>query len=552
MHYLVDFKNSTTDTEIQTYLQAINATVLKNFNNFEKVYHIDVASEPPVTEIVEFLVRDDDAPLQLLNTIIEANKNFGKIVTDGSVPTIDITNEEKNWWKFYTLSDPDLDTTTVVTNRRGDYSTVYILDSGIEITHPEFLNTSVENLWSFTDNFTDTKGHGTAIASVIAGSTCGLTNAKLKSVKIFEQGVATKQSDMLSALDAIYDDFVTNNFNTEFGNAIVNASWSISKNEYIEHKIRLMSLAGIYFVVSAGNDGSPISDRTPASMPEVLTIGAYNNNLLPCDFSNYTGTSSISLTQGTTNHGALDGWAPGEQIWAAGLSGTYGYVSGTSIAAAIVSSCLAYNFSTGNNEPIMGQNYSDYFYAHALFRENLLDLTDPKYSSSKNGIATIRDTYPPSFGRRNPVVKSVKMYSNVRQTLQIFSPWQIKQLEVIGDLPPGFHINTAGKLYGIAPELTGTERYKEIKIPMKATYDDLVEESYDFTIYVVAADWDPSVETTGDPTLDIILAAQIFCVFNGPQCIASVNVCVDACTQQLVCDTGVCGTKGQESCTCIL
>lgn len=551
MHYLIDFKNDTAQGDIDAYFVTHGLTVLKTFNQFEKVYHVEAQAEPAKTDIIEFIVRDDDSPLQLLNTVIVADQNYGKIVTDGSVPTIDITNNDQNWWKYYTISDPDLDATTMTINRRGSNTTVYLLDSGVNLLHPEFSDAQVTNLWSFTGNFNDTNGHGTAIASVICGKTCGVTNATVKSVKIFEQNVPTRQSDLLTALDVIYDDFVQNNYNSRHGDAIVNMSWSVAKNEYIESKIRSMLSSGIFFVTSAGNDGSPISDRTPASMPEVLTIGAYNNNLLPCDFSNYTGDSAISLSGGNVNHGALDGWAPGEKIYAATIDGSYGFVAGTSIAAGITSAVIAYNLDLVL-EPIYSTNLLTYFSSFALFRQDLLDLSDPKYADSANGMITLRERMPPSFGRSNPIQYQMKGISGRKMTAQFFSPWQIKQVEFLGDIPAGFEVTPIGKMFGIYPTLNDDEKYRLLSVPLKVTYLDGFEETNDFNIYVTHPEFNVGTESTGDPEVDIVLAQQVFCVSFGTQCISPLDSCFDSCSMILVCDNGICPNPKQISCVCIL
>lgn len=550
MNYLIDFKNSATQQEIDAYFASHGLTLIKTFNSFDRVYHVSANVEPPKTDLVDFLVRDDDSALQLLGTVVVADPTFGTIVTDGSLPTVNIPNDEQNWWKFYILSDPDLDAATVTINRRGSNSTVYVLDSGVNGSHPEFADSVVENLWSFNGNFTDMNGHGTAIASVITGKTCGMTNARIKSVKIFENGTPTRQSDLLAALDVIYADFVQNNFNSRHGNAIVNASWSIAKNEYIEHKIRMMLDAGIFFVTSAGNDGAPISDRTPASMPEVLTIGAFNNSLVPCDFSNYTGGSSIQVTGGPVNHGELDGWAPGEKIWAAMPNGSYAFTAGTSMAAAIVSGVLAYNIDS-LYEPIYNTQLTNYFRSFALFRADLLDLSDPKYSSSVNGMATLREKMPPSFGRGIPVMTQAKGVEGSKLTLQMFSPWVVTQIDFTTGLPDFMEVTSAGKLYGKLPAMNPGERYRIVSLPMNVTFTDGQQQIQEFKLFVVANDFNSETESTGNPELDLVLAAQYFCASTTP-CISPSDECINNCGMFLVCDQGICPNPKQLSCICIL
>lgn len=497
MQFLIDFHNDVSDEEITNYLGSFGATVLRVFSNFNKVYHVETDVQPPESEIVEFCINDDEKPIKLLSTTIIADQNHGKIVTDGSVPGMTVPNDEKNWWKFYSFTSPDLTAESYFTNRRGKETTVYVLDSGVDLTHPEFVGADISNLFSFTGDFTDTAGHGTTLSSLIVGNTCGITNSKLKSVKIFDQNVPTKQSDMLRGLDAIFDDVIQN----QYIFSVVNCSWTISKNQYIEDKIRSMINAGILFVSASGNNGLPIEEVTPASMPEVITIGSYNHELKPSDFSNYTGTG-ISVTQGVTNHGALDGWAPGENIYAAFLNNSYDFMYGTSVAAAINTAVLAYNLPNVIENPREGVTMHDFGAALCLGRKDMLYLQDPKYRDSKNLISTIYD-HSKDFGTTTPLHYHYSERENTNISLTVFNPHVITKLEVLEDLPAGFTITTTGILFGKLPKIV--DRYDTIKIPMRATHNDGTVEDFDFTILMLAIDFDVDHETTGDPTLDIIL-----------------------------------------------
>ena len=66
---------------------------------------------------------------------------------------------------------------------------LYIMDSGIDATNPEFVGTDLEiEEWYTCPNIYapgDQKGHGTAVASMAVGKNVGITtNVKLKTIKI--------------------------------------------------------------------------------------------------------------------------------------------------------------------------------------------------------------------------------------------------------------------------------------------------------------------------------------------------------------------------------
>ena len=390
-YYLIDFKNDVSDEQIAMYLAENQCTVLKAFDKLNKVYHVESTILPPITSIVELVQNDNESTIELL----EAIPLYSYPSVEETV-TVD-HSDDKNWWKVYSYKEIDLANDTTPVPIFGSGSNIYILDSGIDISHPEFEGKDVTLLHSMVPNdFDDYNGHGTALASVMIGKTCGISNASLKVVKIFSNDPTnnpTKQSDLLYAFDAILTDII----NSPNLFSVVNLSWTINKNEYIENKIRHLINAGVYVIVSAGNSGRPIEEVTPASMPDVITVGAYQESFTPCNFSNYTDPSITSLTKNFLNSGALDIWAPGEKIWAALTSikgGGYGFTAGTSVATAIQSAAIAFNIAQENYGKDSVTAYLDIQNRVVLDfpvrfgRQGLLDLSDPKYINSVNKICT--------------------------------------------------------------------------------------------------------------------------------------------------------------------
>jgi hypothetical protein len=380
MKYIIDFIDSLTLSEIDQYLADNTITKINQFGSFGNVFLVESTS--PLTDDHEFVVSvilDDTNAIDLLSTIT---------LIDQSAPTSFSTEDAKEWWKVASLYKVDFDEAIQHHPVRGQNSTVYIIDSGITIDHAEFANSDITLLYSFNDDFVDNKGHGTALSSLIVGPNCGLANPKLKVIKIFDTNQPTYQSDLIAALDAIYADYLSNDRKV----SVVNMSWVIPKNDYINSKIQFLINNGIYVVAAAGNNGLPITDVTPASIPDVLTIGSFGQDLTPSAFSDYTDGSDISYTANDVNYGALDGWAPGEMIWAANKNGGYGYIAGTSASAAIASAAFAYNMSViATNDGIFrdtGLVDESLLAIRTLGRENILDLADQKYSNSVNKVVT--------------------------------------------------------------------------------------------------------------------------------------------------------------------
>lgn len=524
MQFIIDFHDHVTQEQIDNHIQSVNGTIVKTFNAFTKTYLVECMVSPQFDSTIHsHIVNDQDQPLQLLSTTIISDQTWGKRQLNGSTITVS-TGDNNQWWKNYVVLGADLDQASYTIDRRGQGQVVYVLDSGCDISHSEFANRPVSNLFSFNNDFTDTNGHGTAISSVITGATIGLTDATVKAVKIFDNRFPTKQSDLLNALDAITQDFV----NSGLSFAVVNCSWSISKNLFIESKLQALINMGIIIVASAGNNGLPISDVTPASMNDALTVGSYNNNLQPSNFSNYTG-SNISVTNGETNHGALNGWAPGEDIYCATLNNSYGMVAGTSIAAGIHSAVLAYNIEVVRLDYICNQTFTSYMSNSSFGREGLLDLSADKYKSSRNYVSTAYDKIKVlQSGSKFGMIS--KANSGTWHYLRVFDPRSVTQVEVLSDLPNGFTISNIGIFKGMAEQV---DNVTVQVIPLRATNIDGEIIDFNFEIITTPSSFVIGSDSTGDPVLDVKLQASVACF---PSECEPIDGCNDNCPSGQLCD----------------
>jgi hypothetical protein len=501
MKYIIDFVDSTNKDDINLYFNSIDCSIIKTYNSFSKVYLINADTEPPKTEIVESIINDDITELTPLGEMIPIDHYFYNI--DPSLPSITIkTQDEKDWWKNYTLRNPDFDHETVNISRRGKNIDVYIMDGGIDNTHPEFTNTDLELLFSVTNTFNDTSGHGTAIASLISGETCGLSSANLKIIKIFDSNYPTKQSDLLNALDAILKRYNER----KIGAAILNCSWSIPRNTYIEQKMRELIRQGFMIVAAAGNNGQPIENVTPAAMPEVLTVGSYNINLTPCNFSNYSNPSAISNTPNFVNEGQLDVWAPGEQIWVALPENRYGFAAGTSVSAAIQSCVLAYSLTfrllSNGDLPIYMQEWDRKVLMNTgTGRFDILNLEDPKYSNSKNRISTIQNNVNLTSLLVVPYFQSTIRVGENKSLGSVFNPGSTQSFELVTPLPDSFYITPSGLIAGAPTSVNGNyEIYTSSAI---LTEMDNTIINVPITIAILSKYFDISSMPPDDPILEI-------------------------------------------------
>lgn len=555
MRYLVDFKHTATDQEIQTYLSTNNCVVLNEWDNFEKVFLVESENLPATTDITEFVVLDEPFKVKPLDVV--TINNYEWCHGDPNLPEIVCNNnDEKDWWKIYSYVSPNFDADTTSLNRKGEGVSVYIMDSGIDETHEDFAEADIVKLYSVTDDdCLDTGGHGTALASVIVGKQCGISSATLKVVKIFDRNHLTLQSEFLNALDCIINDHVENTF------SVLNCSWTIPKNPWIEHKLSVLVDSGVFVIAAAGNEGRSIEDVTPASMFEAITIGAYNKELKPCSFSNYTGGSHISVTENDTNHGELDGWAPGEQIWTAKLGGGYGYSVGTSLAAAVTSAILANNLHSAVREDNSrevnyvktGLSTTDISGHTLLFaRENMLDFNDNKYSQSRNLLVTILDACVNAPSILSDEFVSVFRVETASTASKILDTKITKSIEWIDQLPENFSLLDSGVIYGNPSASQGPqngEQYQLYTVRFKRTgIDDFVEDCK-LEIYILGENVEPT-DFPEDHPIQITLQA---CTDGaggscGPP--GAATFCIDDCTGFTFCCGGTFKSPSNFQCIC--
>jgi subtilisin family serine protease len=207
---------------------------------------------------------------------------------------------------------------------RGNGVMIAVIDTAIEAAHPELVNTIAGMFDAVGEGPSVPEPHGTQIAGILAAHaelTGVAPKAKLLSVRAFRSGKKTPaQSTSLQLLKGIDWAF-------EAGAKVMNMSFTGPMDPLLERIVKAAAGKGVIFIAAAGNNGPKGAPVYPAAYPEVIAV---------------TATDDKDRLYGKANRGDyVSIAAPGVDIIAPALKGSYQLSSGTSMAAAHVSGVVA-------------------------------------------------------------------------------------------------------------------------------------------------------------------------------------------------------------------
>ncbi|KAH7361688.1 alkaline proteinase [Plectosphaerella cucumerina] len=204
---------------------------------------------------------------------------------------------------------------------------VYVVDSGINIAHNEFGGRAVRGYNAVGGAFSDTLGHGTHVAGTVGGRTFGVAKATtLVDVKVFS-GRTGSASVILDGYNWAVNDIITRGRQRR---AVVNLSLGGPVSSAWATAVNAAFSQGILSVAASGNENQAATNRSPANVPNALTVGAIDSAWTQPSYSNYGP--------------AVDILAPGSNVISAAHTSNTGSVAntGTSMAAPHVAGLAVY------------------------------------------------------------------------------------------------------------------------------------------------------------------------------------------------------------------
>ncbi len=312
---LVAFRPGVSLGRVTELLTAADATIKQPLGG--EIYHVAV----------------DPANLESVSAALGQRSEVRYVERNGLASVMLLPPDPDFYDPFYVFAPQTVNAPTAWNFSTGSPSVIVaIVDTGIALTHPEFAGRLTAG-WDYvnSDNDpTDDQGHGTHVAGIVAAAMDGqgmvgiAPNVRLMPVKVLNNANPSTGTWANISQGIRYA--------ADYGARVINLSLGgTSFSSVMQDAVRYAASKGAVVVAAAGNQGSS-TPFYPASYEEAIAVGATNEDDEYWTLSNYGAWVDVT--------------APGASIWSTYWdrntgTNTYGFMSGTSMAAPHVSGLAA-------------------------------------------------------------------------------------------------------------------------------------------------------------------------------------------------------------------
>ncbi|ORZ40834.1 peptidase S8/S53 domain-containing protein, partial [Catenaria anguillulae PL171] len=238
----------------------------------------------------------------------------------------------------------------------GEGVNVYVVDSGINVRHPEYEGRATNIFTADTvknQEQDDCTGHGSHVAGLIGGKTVGVAKrVNLFGLRIIDCGKTGSVSDAVEALN-----FLSTNMKMP---AVINLSLGSTESlrgDTLPRALNALARRGASVVIAAGNSEREVCDTSAPSMttvPNTFVVGALDRpSAQELARDNYNPRRAKFSNFGN----CVRWWAPGVDMWSTanttidvqGNRMAFESRQGTSQAAPLVAGVLAHHLQANPN-----------------------------------------------------------------------------------------------------------------------------------------------------------------------------------------------------------
>ncbi|KAF3913571.1 Cerevisin [Dactylellina cionopaga] len=210
---------------------------------------------------------------------------------------------------------------------------VYIVDSGINVTHPDFGGRAKIVFSAFQDDGRDGDGHGTHVAGTVGSLHFGVAkNANIFGCKVLDDQGGGSDDGIAAGIDAALTSHLQRKDLLGFAGSIINLSLgSPNPTQVIFDVLQRAAQAGMHVTIAPGNDNKDACTDFPAGfnkqIPSLFSVGAADIDDIRAEFSD--------------NGPCVDLHGPGVGIVSTSADGNTAVKDGTSMATPAVAGMIA-------------------------------------------------------------------------------------------------------------------------------------------------------------------------------------------------------------------